>query len=531
MLRRVVNNPFLHIPSERVRRTIQVHRIPILVFISISLIGFALIPLYRFQINPDGVSYISIAQKYASGDFRHAINGYWGPLLSILLVPSVWLSIDSIVAIKALQVLIAVGLMITSYSMLLIHSKQKYFSLFGATVVGITGLEWALAEPLTPDLLVCFLGLLLVHILTYASQKKLSNRWLISIGVIGALLYFSKSAGFFLFCGMWGAWVISDFIWGRKDKRALQASLRPKIISLIVFISLITPFVLAISIKYSHPTLGTSGNYNLALVGPHSEGHPMTNRGLLPPPNPTAPSIWEDISRVPVKTWSPFDSKENFDQLKKNLRTNYQTLWLILSGFGIFLIGSVLYVLYPERQVSKKKLKFLLSSLAIISIALYLPIFIEVRYIFAALTVLIIGALLFISAQYDKGYKALPIVGILLATIFCYQVPIKNLVNSVYVAKPVFEESRSLKTVIKPSSHVASDTFDSIFACYYTKSACYGVINPDDPNAKRQLQQFSIDHLIISPETAYKLQAAGIHIKKVEDLEYSGNNIYSVYGF
>jgi hypothetical protein len=36
------------------------------------LIGLLLFPLYRYQINPDGISYISIAQKYLSGVFMAA---------------------------------------------------------------------------------------------------------------------------------------------------------------------------------------------------------------------------------------------------------------------------------------------------------------------------------------------------------------------------------------------------------------------------------------------------------------------------
>src|SRR5262252_9453801 len=62
---------------------------------------------YRFQINPDGVSYISIAQGYLHGDFKHAVNGYWGPLLSWLLVPLLAVKIEPVLATKLLAVLMA----------------------------------------------------------------------------------------------------------------------------------------------------------------------------------------------------------------------------------------------------------------------------------------------------------------------------------------------------------------------------------------------------------------------------------------
>jgi hypothetical protein len=54
----------------------------------IYLLGaLALLPGFRHEINPDGISYISIARRYLAGDLRGAVNGYWGPLFSWALVP------------------------------------------------------------------------------------------------------------------------------------------------------------------------------------------------------------------------------------------------------------------------------------------------------------------------------------------------------------------------------------------------------------------------------------------------------------
>lgn len=52
-----------------------------------AISGIFFLNYYQYQINPDGICYISIAQKYLSGNYGSAINGYWGPLLSWLLVP------------------------------------------------------------------------------------------------------------------------------------------------------------------------------------------------------------------------------------------------------------------------------------------------------------------------------------------------------------------------------------------------------------------------------------------------------------
>ena len=55
----------------------------LVIIASYLILGIILIPYYRFQLNPDGVSYISIAQKYLLGDLIHAINGYWLSLIHI----------------------------------------------------------------------------------------------------------------------------------------------------------------------------------------------------------------------------------------------------------------------------------------------------------------------------------------------------------------------------------------------------------------------------------------------------------------
>ncbi len=63
----------------------------VLIFILILyfVFGLFLLNYYQYILNSDGISYISIAQKYMVGDFGNAINGYWGPLLSWLMIPTV----------------------------------------------------------------------------------------------------------------------------------------------------------------------------------------------------------------------------------------------------------------------------------------------------------------------------------------------------------------------------------------------------------------------------------------------------------
>ena len=91
----------------------------VLVLIVYLILGASLLGYYRYQINPDGISYISVAQKYLAGDWRGAVNGYWGPLLSWLLMPFLYLGIEPLLATKVLSLPIGamtiVGLRWLSY--------------------------------------------------------------------------------------------------------------------------------------------------------------------------------------------------------------------------------------------------------------------------------------------------------------------------------------------------------------------------------------------------------------------------------
>ena len=58
-----------------------------LILIIYVTIGLFLLVYYQYQINPDGVGYIHIAEEYMGGNFYGSVNAYWGPLLSWLLMP------------------------------------------------------------------------------------------------------------------------------------------------------------------------------------------------------------------------------------------------------------------------------------------------------------------------------------------------------------------------------------------------------------------------------------------------------------
>src|SRR6478735_779060 len=89
----------------------------LLVLAAIFAVGSALAIFAAFQArylltSIDGISYASIAQQYADGDWGNAFNAYWSPLYSWLAAPFLWLGTSPLLAldlVTALAVIVAAG--------------------------------------------------------------------------------------------------------------------------------------------------------------------------------------------------------------------------------------------------------------------------------------------------------------------------------------------------------------------------------------------------------------------------------------
>ena len=64
--------------------------------------------MFHDQLNPDGLAYIRIAQYYLNGQTALMISGYWGPLLSWLIVPWLLVFDDPLLAAHAAMAVSAV---------------------------------------------------------------------------------------------------------------------------------------------------------------------------------------------------------------------------------------------------------------------------------------------------------------------------------------------------------------------------------------------------------------------------------------
>jgi hypothetical protein len=353
----------------------------------VILTGVILAWLFRNQINPDGVSYIQAARHYAAFDLSVAINGYWAPLLSWLLVPFVWLRVDPLFAFRLINLIVPI-VIICSLLFYLNKSQslshvERYMQFAFITSFGILLNIWG-SSVVTPDLLSGAI-LLLVIVLLYRYLQTNSLRYAILLGVSLALLYLTKSIGLYVSVALVAALLSYEFF---RNKRVAKNSY----VVLCVFGIMSLTWIGLISVKYQTLTISTAGSYNFALYGPEHPSHPQTTQGYLPVQHPTDVWGWDDPSYFTIPSWKVTDNiPYYFNYVLKNANLAFAFLFMStpLIIFGLF----ALFNRKKERNLTITGYALALSSLLIIGA--YSLIYVEARYLwFITIPIVAFGATL-----------------------------------------------------------------------------------------------------------------------------------------
>lgn len=447
-------------------------------------IGLLLLPLFRYQINPDATSYITIAEKYADGNFQQAINGYWGPAISWLLAICIKLGAHDMLLTAKLLALATSGAILLLLNLLLarlnVAPRFRWFALIPAVFLL---LDWSLPQAITPDLLFAAAFCLLVLRSLYFLQEptRVNAIWL---GVCSALLYAAKPVGFYFACVHFA--VIALLLWRgtalhTKSTRDTAIKVLPAV---AVFVALVSPWIAVLSLKYDRPTIATAASFNHALVGPayfNYNANPLVTQ-VLPPSNATAVSSWEDPSYYTLPDWSPFDSLGAFwFSIGQLIRNAYDALTFLNKAF---LIGSALLigiVLLSAHRIVKRRWRFdnldyvVLTTLLLL--ALYVPLILLERYVYAAeLLVLVAG----LAALVPFAQKILTrTMALILFVILCAGV-LQPVATDMYKNKDEGKNIARIANVISPAlppnSKLVSNNLDALYVSYHTDWKFYGII-------------------------------------------------------
>ena len=305
----------------------HVHRrrsIP-LVYLVFLAVGLVLLPFYRFELSPDGISYVSIATEYARGAWSEALNAYWSPLESWLIAVLLLIRIPPITAAK-LVTLAAGVLALASLRRLLTLLEMspviRRLCLFAGAAMAL-GFVF---EENTPDLLFTALILLYLGIIFDPVYPARRNAGLLC-GLIGIFVYLAKAYGFFFFVAHFV--LFTAIYWLRSDNRTRRTFLlRHFLIGSLVFCLGTGIWSTALHAKYGIWTTGTAANYNFRLVGPESDGYPHL-RHLIPPPSAHAVNAWQDPLRTALPSWRITDGSSTIMHELKILTRNVK----LIGGF------------------------------------------------------------------------------------------------------------------------------------------------------------------------------------------------------
>lgn len=413
------------------------------------------------QLNPDAVSYCRIAGYYAAGQWELAVTGYWGPLLSWLMVPLLKAGVAPLVAARGVMVLSGVVFLCGAVAVFRAFRLPRVALLAGAGIAAAWSVFWSVRN-ISPDLLMAGLASMamaatLEAVLTpcrrlavavsnpLASEEAATAshrhgraaRCAIAAGVWWGLAYLAKAVAL-----PWAVLVTAGFaLFAACGRPGLPRELALRLGTVWLGLALVAgPWVAVLSLHYGKFTFSTTGPIAHALAGPGEESRYHPAMVTLHQPDAGRVTQWEEPSRMAYSHWSPFASGENFQHqlavVARNAATLTEWLWgvrwlsgaddprgaaRLLPGFdllGLSLAGVVggAVVLFANRRRARR----VWWSWAVVPVfclgGLYLPFFVmaeDTRYFHAALPfvwVLVIGAWGWVSRRQEWARRIRPTV-------------------------------------------------------------------------------------------------------------------------
>ena len=455
---------------------------------------------YRWQVNTDGLGYLSIAQNYVAGNWQTAVNGFWSPLYSWLIAGAVALGFSVPVAVKIVGVFSGLLLLLAAKKLLECFDLREFYKKTILAALTIPAVYFAVSLT-TPDALAS--GLVILYLsLIFRSDYSL-KRYGFWCGVIGGLMYLSKT---YLLLFFTAHFLIFNAIlfWRNKSdyqRRNLLFNFAGGIASFAVICGL---WIGAIYAKYGELTPGKTGEYNLAAYGPGAAGDPLDYLGLLPPADEHSLSAWDDPGLIEIPRAWETTLTEKIIHYGNNFFANLaKTFVVIYSRFSLLALPFFAVALWLILRTAKKKIfarDYIYLILAILILQTgYLPIHIEERYIWAALPLLLTLALkIWQDLPFFKQkpcWRKILAGGVALSFILA---PAYKLVSRVNTGQEYHEIYNQIKDS-GISGKIASNAnwSESLILAYYFGDQYFGI--PKSKSAhdlQNELEKFSIDYYI-----------------------------------
>lgn len=343
-----------------------------------------LYPYLCYNLDSDCVSYLTIAEKVAEGDFYRGVNGLWSPLNSWILAPFIkW-------GYNAWETAMHLNFSFGFVVILLVHLLLKKIKVasFGYRVfIVFTGilLSYFVYVQMFGDVLQ-LIFLLLYFLLLQKIIQNPNNYFLVLLtGVVAAIAFFAKAYSFFFYVLHFGFVSLWMYFTKHSNKWIL---FRNYIIGVSICLLLMLPWSIAMHKKYHQFSLsGFAGKLNMSWYINSSKTFKPEYNILIPPPYADSPTFWEDPFFSQDKLSSPFTSVSHFT---KWIARVIHTCIVAISCFNeISFLSMAIVIAWLLLFVQKKSQKniyyhedmeWLVLSAILLPLG-YLTIHIETRYI------------------------------------------------------------------------------------------------------------------------------------------------------
>lgn len=454
---------------------------------------------YLYVLNNDGVAYISIASQYARGLLYQPVNAYWAPAYSWLVAAGIRLGFEGLVTAKIINVLSGLGLLLAMHRLRKLLPVNRSIWMLTMSVAAALALYYAMVL-VTPDLLLAALIVWYIGaLLRYSHHSSLPAA--AAIGACIGVAYLIKAVALPVLVAHVVLWEAGKTVLAKHGSPA--AALRRLVVMGAVCAVIAGPWVGVISAKMGHFTIGENAGFVHAALNPLMlQEQPMYVRGLLPPPNPDAVSMWDDPTQTPVTDWKPWDSLPRFiDQMKIVYFTAEMFINLVLHPLLLLwaLLCAAAVLCIPAGQDARlQSFARAMTLLVALFLGVYLPLVIEERYFWSMsfLSLALAATLLTLLFQHWRAPR--PARGMIAALLVCS-----------FLAMPAwrmvfwYDDGRTLKNIALTlderyelrGKRLADDNWkNGLRVAFYTGAAFFGKPKAgDDAQTEAELLANDID--------------------------------------
>jgi hypothetical protein len=434
-------------------------------------------------------------------------------LISWLLIPFLWIGVKPLLSFKILSLFIG-AFTILGFSKLsrkfALSEKTQWLLLF--ITVPIL-LSFAFVHT-TADLLVTCILIYYLNIV-FDDQYHQNIWYAVGAGLLGGLGYLAKH---YVFCFIAIHLLLTHLFhfFYQINRAAKKRVVVNFLVSYSIFLCISGLWIFTLSHKYGFFTIGTSMAYNRAWMSPHSLGQAPEYLGLVAPSNPSANSMWEDLSYytklMPDNNWSPLGSMANFRYQINLVVQNLRESFLIFNKFS-FIGGPVLFflaifTLIKKIRTNKREILVDKMFLSLVVIALYSSGYLLIRtsdrYIWIACFLLLLIGGVYLDQVYNylstsKHQKVKIILVTLLFGLSFLVTPVRRFIININQDKWIYDLAVTLKEK-NIAGNIASNKnwSNTSILSWYLKTRYFGMPSIDSKGKKsfEQLTEYHIDYYL-----------------------------------